>query len=88
MPYLKHAENLVPTGSSKPRGEIERRSDLRGRGRHPAPGRLASPIILLQVEKVEVAKLALYKLESRNGRREIVFSPKKQPKAIRVGLPA
>src|SRR5207302_2711077 len=45
---------------------------------------LASPIFLLQTEKLTAASLALYKLESKNGRREIMFAPKKQPKAIRM----
>jgi hypothetical protein len=40
----------------------------------------------MQFDKLVAAKLSLYKLESRNGRREIVFSPKKQPKAIGVEL--
>ena len=49
--------------------------------RHPGSG-----FERQKADKVEAARLALYKLESRNGRREIVFSPKKQPKAIRVEL--
>jgi hypothetical protein len=40
----------------------------------------------MQFDKLVAAKLSLYKLESRNGRREIIFSPKKQPKAIGVEL--
>jgi hypothetical protein len=47
---------------------------------------LASPIFLLQTDKLVATKLALYRLEARNGRREITFSPKKQPKAIRFEL--
>src|ERR1035437_6657199 len=46
----------------------------------------ASRIFVMQFDKLVAAKLSLYKLESRNGRREIVFSPKKQPKAIGVEL--
>ena len=89
VPYLKHAENLVPTEVLEAKEEKGKKDDLiyvvegaSSRARTP----LASPILLLQADKVEVAKLALYKLESRNGRREIVFSSKKQPKAIRVEL--
>ena len=89
VPYLKHAENLVPTEVLEAKEEKGKKDDLiyvvdgaASRARTP----LASPILLLQVDKVEVAKLALYKLESKNGRREITFSPKKPPKAIRVEL--
>ena len=89
MRYLKHAEILVPTEVLEAKEEKGKKDDLTyvvegaaSSARTP----LASPILLLQAEKVEAAKLTLYKLESRNGRREITFSPMKQPKAIRVEL--
>src|ERR1035441_930239 len=88
LPYLKHAENLVPTEALDAKEEKGKKGDV-----YVIPGAassartpLASPVFLLEADKVEAAKLAVYKLESRNGRREIVFSPKKQPKAIRVEL--
>ena len=89
VPYLKHAETLVPTEVLEAKEEKGKKDDLTYVVEGAASGArtpLASPILLLQADKVEVAKLALYKLESRNGRREITFSPKKQPKAIRVEL--
>jgi hypothetical protein len=89
VPYLKHAQNLVPTEVLEAKEEKGKKDDLIyvvDGASSSAKTPLASPILLLQAEKVEVAKLALYTLESRNGRREIVFSPKKQPKAIRVEL--
>jgi hypothetical protein len=89
LPYLKHAQNLVPTEALDAKEEKGKKDDIT----YVIPGAassartpLASPIFLLQADKVLAAKLALYRLESRNGRREIVFSPKKQPKAIRVEL--
>ena len=56
-----------------------------------APGESLYPglwqFVTGRVEKGEKASAAaLYKLESRNGRREIAFSPRKQSKAIRVEL--
>jgi hypothetical protein len=89
LPYLKHAETLVPTEMLEAKEEKGKKDDIiyaiagaASSARTP----LASPIFILQTDKVVAAKLALYKLESRNGRREITFSPKKQPKAIRVEL--
>ena len=89
VPYLKHAENLVPTEALDAKEEKGKKGDVV----YVIPGAassartpLASPVFLLEADKVEAAKLAVYKLESRNGRREIVFSPKKQPRAIRVEL--
>ncbi len=89
VPYLKHAENLVPTEVQQAKEEKGKKDDLTyviagavSSARTP----LASPIFLLQTDKLAAAKLSLYKLEARNGRREITFSPKKQPKTIRVDL--
>ena len=89
LPYLKHAGNLVPTEvleAKEEKGKKDETTYVVAGAASSARTPLASPILLLQEDKVVAAKLALYKLESRNGRREIVFSPKKQPKAIRVEL--
>jgi hypothetical protein len=47
---------------------------------------LASPIFLFQSEKIVPQELGLYKLEVRNGRREIVFRVTRSPKPIRVDV--
>jgi hypothetical protein len=89
LPYLKHADTLVPTEMLEAKEEKGKKDDITyvvAGAASTARTPLASPIFLLQTDKVIAAKLALYKLESRNGRREITFSPKKQPKAIRVEL--
>ena len=89
LPYLKHAANLVPTEVLEATEEKGKKDDLTyaiAGAASSARTPLASPIFLLQTDKLVAAKLALYKLEVRNGRREITFSPKKQPKAIRVEL--
>jgi hypothetical protein len=87
LPYLKHAETLVATEA----GEAKEEKGKKDETTYVVPGPtssartpLASPIFLLQTEKLTAASLALYRLESRNGRREIVFAPKKQPKAFRM----
>jgi len=89
VPYLKHADSLVPTEVLVAKEEKGKKDDVvyviagaASSARTP----LASPIFLLQADKVEAAKLAVYKLEPRNGRREITFSPKKPPRTIRVDL--
>jgi hypothetical protein len=89
LPYLKHAENLVPTEVLMSKEEKGKKDDLTyviAGAASSARTPLASPIFLLQTDKLVAAKLVLYKLESRNGRREITFSPKKPPKTIRVEL--
>jgi hypothetical protein len=89
LPYLKHAENLVPTEMQEAKEEKGKKDDITyviAGAASSARTPLASPIFLLETDKLVAAKLALYKLEPRNGRREITFAPKKQPKAIRVEL--
>jgi hypothetical protein len=87
LPYLKHADNLVPTEPSEAKEEKGKKEDITyviagaaSKARTP----LASPIFLLQAEKLNANSLQLYKLESRNGRREVTASPKKPMKPIRV----
>jgi hypothetical protein len=87
LPYLKHADNLVPTEPSEAKEEKGKKDEItyvilgaNSKARTP----LASPILLLQQEKLVASSLQLYKLESRNGRREITASPKKPMKPIRV----
>jgi hypothetical protein len=89
LPYLKHAGTLVPTEVLEATEEKGKKGEViyviagaASSARTP----LASPIVLLDSDKLVAAKLALYRLESRNGRREIVFTPKKPPKVIRLEL--
>ena len=87
VPYLKHATNLVATEVSEAKEEKGKKDEVT----YAIPGAtssartpLASPIFLLQSEKLTAQSLALYKLESRNGRREITASSKKPMQPIRV----
>ena len=89
LPYLKHATNLVPTEASEAKEEKGKKDEVT----YAIPGAassartpLASPIFLLQSEKLNAQSLQLYRLESRNGRREITASPKKPMKPIRVDV--
>ena len=87
LPYLKHAENLVPTEATEAKEEKGKKDDIIYVVAGPesaAKTPLASPIFLLQAAKLAPDRLQLFKLESKNGRREIVFAPKKQPKPIRM----
>ena len=83
LPYLKHAENLVPTEMQEAKEEKGKKDDITyvlagaaSNARTP----LASPIFLLQADKLVAAKLALYKLEPRNGRREITSRRRSSPR--------
>jgi hypothetical protein len=88
VPYLLHADNLVATEVAEAK-EQPRKDDIlyivAGAG-SPVKTPLASPILLLQAEKLDPGQLQLYKLDSRNGQREILFRKKKNnnPRPIRL----
>jgi hypothetical protein len=86
LPYLKHAENLVPTEAGTATEEKKKDDILYAveGAASTAKTPLASPIFLFEADKLNPDRLGLYRLEVRNGHREILFGPKKQPKAIRI----
>jgi hypothetical protein len=89
IPYLKHAENLVATEALDAKEEKSKKGDITyviAGAASSARTPLAAPIFLMRIDKLVASRLALYKLEVRNGRREIAFAPKKPPKAIALDV--
>jgi hypothetical protein len=89
IPYIKHAQTLVPTEAAEAKEEKGKKDDITYSVQGAASSArtpLASPLFILQVDKVVAAKLELYRFEVRNGRRELTVSPKKPPKTYRVEL--
>jgi len=88
IPYLKHAENLVPTEAVEAKEEKKKDDILYvvDGANSSVKTPLASPVFLLQAAKLVPDHLQLFRLDSRNGRREILFAPKHPPKAIRVDV--
>jgi hypothetical protein len=88
LPYLKHAENLVPTEAADAKEEKKKDDILYiiAGANSSVKTPLASPIFILQAAKLVPERLQLFKLDSKNGRREVLFSPKHPPKAIRVDV--
>jgi hypothetical protein len=87
MPYIIHADNLVPTEALEAREQKGKKDQIT----YIIPGAtssaktpLASPIFLMQSQDLAADKLQVYKLEVKNGQREISFTKKKQPAAIIV----
>ncbi|HTS61062.1 MAG TPA: hypothetical protein VMH28_03505 [Candidatus Acidoferrales bacterium] len=87
LPYIKHASSLVPTEASEAKEEKGKKDETT----YAIPGAastartpLASPIFILQAQKLNAQSLLLYRLETRNGRREITASPKKPMQPIRM----
>src|SRR5438309_10956282 len=85
IPYLIHADNLVPTEALEAREQKGKKDQIT----YIIPGAassaktpLASPIFLIQTQDLAADKLQLYKLEIKGGQREISFTKRKQPAAI------
>ena len=81
IPYLLHADELIPTEVTEAREQ--------GRGRDesvyvmagvssPARTPLAEPIFLFESQKIAPESLQLYRLEVKNGSRQVVLSRKKK----------
>jgi hypothetical protein len=88
IPYLKHADNLVETEVTQAKEENHKDdliyvvSGAASSARTP----LASPIFVFQSDKLEPEKLQLYKLEVKNGNRQVLFSHKKKQIAMPIRL--
>jgi len=83
VPYLVHADNLVATEVAEAKEE-KRKDDLLyvvAGAASPVKTPLAAPILLMQAEKLQPERLQLFKLDSKGGQREILFSRKKRQTA-------
>lgn len=87
LPYLKHADNLIPTEAGEAKEEKGKKEEILyviAGAASTAKTPLASPIFLFLSDKMRPDTLQLFRLESRNGRRELDVSPKRPGKPIRV----
>jgi hypothetical protein len=89
VPFLLHASKLVETETAEAREEKRKDETVYAVSGASSPARtpLAEPILLLETEKLNPERLELYKMEVRNGRREVAFPEKKKqnaPRPIRV----
>jgi len=81
--YLVHADNLVATEAGEAKQETRKDEILYviDGATSPVATPLASPIFLIRAEQLVPEKLEIYRLESKNGRREVLFQRKKKPAA-------
>jgi hypothetical protein len=80
LPYLMHADNLIPTESLEAKQE-----DRKGEVAYAIPGAnstvrtpLASPAFLILTDQLQADKLQLFKLQSKGGQREVLVSRRKK----------
>jgi len=79
LPYLKHADNLIPTEVVQAKEEHKRNDILYVIDGAASSARtpLVFPIFLFQSSKIDPERLGLYKMESKDGRRELLLNAKK-----------
>src|SRR2546430_6157824 len=88
LPYLKHADNLLPTDASEAKEQKKKDTTtyvIEGAAAK-AQTPLASPVFIMQADKLVPDRMGLYKLEVKNGHRELVSSPKKPLQSVRLDV--
>jgi hypothetical protein len=83
VPYIIHADNLLETESGEAKEETRKDEQIAW---VPGPAAavktpLAGPEFLLESETIPPNRLQLYKMDSKDGRREVVLMRKKKPVA-------
>jgi len=80
LPYLMHADDLIPTESGEAKQE-ERKNEVT----YTIPGAsspvrtpLASPAFLILTDQLQADRLQLFKLQSKGGQREVLLTRKKK----------
>jgi hypothetical protein len=79
MVYLVHADNLLETEVNEAKEETKKNdvSYTISGASSPARTPLAEPIFIMESDKVQADKLELYRLEVKNGHREVTMSQKR-----------
>lgn len=88
LPYLVHADHLIPTevGEAREDSRKDQTVAIVPGISSPAKTPLAEPIFILQAEKLVPERLSAYKMEVKNGSREVIVSGKKVKNARPIYL--
>jgi hypothetical protein len=88
LPYLKHASKLIPLEVSEAREETRKDDQwatVKGAS-SPVRTPLAEPFFIMEQSKVDARQMELYKVEPKNGQREVLLARKKKggSKPVRI----
>ncbi len=88
LPFLRQGNLVIATEASVARQQKQKRDIVYVIDGAASPVRtpLASPTFLFQAERIVPETLGLYKLEVKDGQRQILFPAKKPPKPILVDV--
>jgi len=86
LPYIKHADHLVVTEAVTAKEDKKKNQTVYvvDGAESSAKTPLAMPVFLLLADKLNPDRLGLYKLESKDGHRELVLSADRRAEAIRI----
>lgn len=89
--YLVHADNLIPTEVTEAKQESKKNEIMFTVPGTSSPARtpLAEPIFIIEADKIQAQSLELYKMEVKNGRREVTMTQKRTrggPRPVRVSV--
>jgi hypothetical protein len=89
--YLVHADNLVPLEVAEAKQESKKDEVTYTVAGASSPARtpLAEPIFLMQSDKIQADHLELYRMEVKNGRREVSVSKARRrggPRPLRLSV--
>src|SRR5580692_9487045 len=86
LPYIKHATNLIatePVEAKEQKSGADTLWTIDG-ANSPSKTPLALPIFVVKADKLNPASLQMYRLESKEGHRELTGSAKKSAEPIHV----
>jgi hypothetical protein len=85
IPYLLHANNLVPSEVSEAREENRKNETVYIIAGASSPARtpLAEPIFLMEAQKISPERMEMYRMDVRNGNREVSISQKRRKGSAR-----
>lgn len=85
LPYLMHADNLIETEVSEAREETRKDATVAVVPGNASKARtpLAEPIFILRAEKLVPERIQAYKLEVKNGTREVTIGLKRGKNSAR-----
>jgi hypothetical protein len=86
LPYIKHADHLVATEAVTPKAEKKNTETVYTMvgGSSSAKTPLALPVFLVLTDKLVPERLGLYRLQVKDGHRELALTGNKEPEAIRI----
>jgi hypothetical protein len=90
--YLMHASNLIPTEATEAKEDGKKNSTTYSVPGANSPARtpLAEPIFILESDHISAESLELYRMEVKNGQREVSMSSGKRsrggPRPFRVSV--